>query len=372
MRDRVLHVSESTAGGVGSFVRDLAFDQLARGTEVAVAVPNGGPHLDQMGARGVRVFTWDATPQPGPTVPRELRALSRIVGDWDPAVLHLHSSKAGLVGRLITRGRRPTVLQPHAWSFFAKTGPIRAATLRWERLGARWADVVLCVSDDERRIGLAEGVRANYRVLPNGIDLDSFTDPVAGDRAAARARLGVGEEPLAVCVGRLHRQKNQGALLDVWPAARAAAPGARLVLVGDGPDRPALEARAVEGVTFAGQTSAVRDWLAAASIVVQPSRWEGMSLSLLEALAAARSVVVTDVPGMAEVVTGGAGAVVAPDDPSALRDAIVARLGDPGMADAEGIAGRARVESHHDRRDQFDGIAAIYDELLAERAGRRP
>jgi glycosyltransferase involved in cell wall biosynthesis len=365
MTERVLHVSESTVGGIGVFIHDLALDQVARGYQPAVAVPDSGPLLDELVAGGVRVFRWNATAQPGPTVPRELAWLARIVGRFDPALMHLHSSKAGLAGRLLTRRRRPTVLQPHSWSFFAKEGRVRDATLLWERKAARWADVVLCVSDDERRLGQAEGVQADFRVLPNGIPLDRFPPPEPGDRAAARTQLGLGSEPIAICVGRLHRQKNQEALLDVWPQVRASVPGARLVLLGDGPDRPQLEARAVDGVDLLGQTDDVRTWLAAASLVVQPSRWEGMSLSLLEALAAARSVVVTDVPGMSEVVVGGVGAVVPPSHPEALASAVAERLADPERADAEGDRGRRRVEAHHDRRVQFDGIAAMYDELLA-------
>ena len=335
-----------------------------------MAVPDAdGPVADELRARGVTVFRWRARPQPGPWVALELGRLARIVRSFDPALLHLHSSKAGLVGRLLVRRRRPTVMQPHSWSFFARTGRIRDATLRWERFGARWADVVLCVSEDERRLGQAEGVSARYAVLPNGVDLHAFPAPADGDRAAARERLGLGEgEPLAVCVGRLHRQKNQGALLDAWPLVRSSVPDARLVLLGEGPDRDELASRLVDGVTLAGQTSDVHSWLAASNVVAQPSRWEGMSLSLLEALAAARSVVVTDVPGMREVVVDGVGAVVPPDDTDALASALASRLGDPSRADAEGAAGRARVESHHDRRKQFDGIAQLYDELLGSRA----
>lgn len=331
-----------------------------------MAVPDvDGPVAAELRERGVRVFRWRARAQPGPWVALELGRLARIVRAFDPALLHLHSSKAGLVGRLLTRRRLPTVMQPHSWSFFARTGRIRDATLRWERFGARWADVVLCVSEDERRLGIAEGVFARYAVLPNGVDLQAFPAPSPDGRSVARKRLGlVTGEPLAVCVGRLHRQKNQGALLDAWPAVRASVPDARLVLLGEGPDREELESRAVDGVTLGGQTNDVRSWLAASNVVAQPSRWEGMSLSLLEALAAARSVVVTDVPGMREVVVDGVGAVVPPDDTEALASALAARLGDPDRADAEGAAGRARVESHHDRRDQFDGIAALYDELL--------
>jgi len=367
LTQRVLHVCESTVGGVGVFIRDLALDQVHRGATVAVAVPGGGPLLDDLLAGGVRVFPWDARPEPGPSLPRELVRLTRIIDAFGPEVIHLHSSKAGLVGRLLVRRRYPTIMQPHSWSFFAKTGRVRDAALLWERVGSRLTDVVLCVSEDERRLGGAEGVRAEFRVLPNGIDLASFTRPAPGDRGAARVRLGLGGEPLAICLGRLHRQKNQAALLDVWPDVRAAVPGARLALIGDGPDRRDLAAREVEGVELVGQTDDPRSWLAAASLVVQPSRWEGMSLSVLEAMAAARSVVVTDVPGMREVVVDGAGAVVAPHAPADLLAAVVRRMEDADLADAEGRTGRAWVEAHHDRRVQFDGIAALYDELERRR-----
>jgi len=84
-------------------------------------------------------------------------------------------------------------------------------------------------------------------------------------------------------------------------------------------------------------------------------------------MAAARSVVVTDVPGMREVVVDGAGAVVAPEQPAELLAAVVRRLGDVELGDAEGRTGRAWVEAHHDRRVQFDGIAALYDELERRR-----
>jgi glycosyltransferase involved in cell wall biosynthesis len=364
---RVLHVCESTGGGTQVFIGELARDQRRRGYEVALAGPSAAPLARELAGFGARHIPWEAIAQPKPpAVAREVAALRRIVAGYDPDVVHLHSSKAGMVGRLVVRRRRPTIVQPHSWSFWARTGPLQRATLEWERVGARWSSVVLCVSDDERRQGVDAGIRADYRVLPNGVDLERFAP---GDRAAAREQLGIDAGvPLVVCVGRLHRQKNQAALVDAWPLVRDAAPGARLVLLGDGPDEAELRARAGEGgggtgVLFAGPTGDVRPWLAAANVVAQPSRWEGMSLSLLEALAAARSVVVTDVPGMREVVVDGVGAVVAPDDRQALATAVAARLNDPQLADAEGRAGRARAESHHDRRVQHEDIAKLYAEL---------
>lgn len=356
-------------GGVGVVIRNLALDQLRRGAAVAVAAPGDGPVLDELLAAGVRVFPWNARPQPGPGVPRELVQLVRILDAFGPHILHLHSSKAGLVGRLLVRRRRPTIMQPHSWSFWARTGAVRRATVLWERSAARWADVVLCVSEDERRLGEKAGVRARYAVIRNGIDLGRFSRPGDGDRREARRRLALGEEPLAVCVGRLHRQKNQSVLLDVWPSVRAAVPGARLVLVGDGRDRDALAARSVDGVTLVGSFADVRPWLAAATVVVLPSRWEaGMSLAAMEAMAAGRSVVATDVAGMREGLGNGAGAVVPVADSRALIDAVAARLRDAASADAEGRVGRRHVEAHHDLRRQHMAVAELYDDLLLERS----
>jgi glycosyltransferase involved in cell wall biosynthesis len=85
-------------------------------------------------------------------------------------------------------------------------------------------------------------------------------------------------------------------------------------------------------------------------------------------MASGRSVVVTNVAGMREVVVGGSGAVVPPEDPEALARALIERLADPVRADSEGRAGRRRVVEHHDRRVQHEQIAALYAELIARPA----
>ena len=212
---RVLHVAQPTSGGLPRCVAPPVADQVARGWEVVVASPDDGDLPRFVRDAGARHVPWRASRSPGPSTAAETARIARTVRAVAPDLVHLHSSKAGLVGRLLARRRLPTVMQPHSWSFFARTGRIRDATLRWERLGARWADVVLCVSEDERRLGLEEGVSTRYAVLPNGVDLQAFPAPSPDDRPAARERLGLGKgEPLAVCVGRLHRQKNQAALLD--------------------------------------------------------------------------------------------------------------------------------------------------------------
>jgi glycosyltransferase involved in cell wall biosynthesis len=222
------------------------------------------------------------------------------------------------------------------------------------------------VSDAERAVGEAHGIHAPWRVIPTAIDTDRF---VPGDRACARAGLGVGDGPVAVCVSRLSvAQKAQDLLVGAWPSVERAVPDATLVLVGDGPDRSMLEARASSSVRFAGECADVVPWLQAANVVVQPSRYEGLSLSVLEALACGRAVVATDCTGMRESVEG-AGAIVPVDDGDALAAALIARLQEPAGADEEGAAGRRRVLAHFGRAAWRDAMLDTTRRAVAD--GRR-
>jgi len=350
---RVLHVAQPTTAGVAEVARTLAADQVAHGLDVHVACPIDGMLANAATAAGARHHRWEARRGPGPTVPNETRTLARVIKATKPDVVHLHSSKAGLAGRLAIRGSVPTVFQPHAWSFLAVTGRSRSAALAWERWAARWTHALLAVSEDELRTGREHGVTAPGEVVPNGVDLSRHAPQ---DRDAARRELGLGGEPLAVCVGRLCEQKGQDLLLGHWQ-------GGRLALVGDGPSAGALRRGASETVTFAGDVADPRPWYAAADVVVVPSRWEGMALVPIEAMAAGRSVVAFGVSGIRESVPPGAGAVVTPGDAATLVGEVVRRLGDRDLAAREGGHGRRHVERHHDAAAQAARVREVYARL---------
>ena len=112
-----------------------------------------------------------------------------------------------------------------------------------------------------------------------------------------------------------------------------------------------------------GAVDDVRGWLAAADVVALPSRWEGLSLTVLEAMATARPVVISDVPGLTEALGPGTGAAVPPDDPVALAEAIMRRLLDSGQREAEGTAA-ARHAVQFDLRRTFDHLAEQTEAVL--------
>ncbi|MFF8092114.1 glycosyltransferase [Streptomyces sp. NPDC016675] len=384
-RPRVLHVTQPVDGGVARVVTDLTRAQLAAGLRVAVACPDGDL-ADRLRSLGADVRHWPATRSPGPALVPEVRRLARVVREVRPDLVHAHSAKAGLAGRLAVRGRVPTVFQPHAWSFEAVDGMAAALARGWERWGARWAARTVCVSEAERLRGVRAGIHGRWSVITNGIDVDRF----GGGDGAERTRAAGPDAPLVVCVGRLCRQKGQDVLLAAWDSVLARVPGARLVLVGDGPDRARLTGRAAAGrpdvpgptpdhrgadgadsVLFTGAVADVGSWYRAADLVVLPSRWEGMALAPLEAMACGRPVVVTDVDGAREGLPPALvpHCVVPPENPAALADAVARLLLDAPLRASLGRRGRAHVRSTHDVRHTAAAVAALYDGLLAERGG---
>jgi glycosyltransferase involved in cell wall biosynthesis len=354
-------------GGVARVVTDLVRAQLADGLEVTAVCPDSALSA-RLRAEGAHVRHWRATRSPGPSLLREVRRLARLIDDVRPDLVHAHSAKAGLAGRLAVRGRIPTVFQPHAWSFEAVGGSTAALALRWERWGARWATRMLCVSEAERVTGVRAGITGRWAVVPNGVDPERFRPAVAGTVRAGLAPLaGVGPAaPLAVCVGRLCPQKGQDVLLRAWDTVVRSVPDARLVLVGDGPDRDRLRRDAPDSVLFTGAVTDTSVWYQAADLAVLPSRWEGMALAPLEAMACGVPVLVTDVDGARESLPPAltARCVIPPDDPGELAAAITGLLLDAPLRESLGARGRRHVLSLHDVRHTTEAVADIYRDLL--------
>ncbi|MGW0787847.1 glycosyltransferase family 4 protein [Streptomyces sp. NPDC002911] len=367
----VLHLVQPVEGGVARVVTDLVAAQVRAGLRPVVACPPDGPLTAGASAAGARVCAWPAERAPGPGLGREVLTASRLIRACAPDVVHAHSAKAGLAGRLAVRGRVPTVFQPHAWSFEALEGQAAGLARVWERLGARWSDRIVCVSESERRAGQRAGISARWSVIHNGIDLGRFRPAREGASASARASLPLLQGtpagvPLVVCVGRLSRQKGQDVLLRAWRTA--AVGGARLVLVGDGPYGDELRRTAPPGVLFMGASTDVRPWIHAADLLVLPSRWEGMALAPLEAMACGTPVLMTDVNGARESLPPGhlPYCLVPPEDPTALAAALTTLLSDPALRTELGRTAQSRTRSVFDVTKTAGAVLQLYQELVGQ------
>jgi glycosyltransferase involved in cell wall biosynthesis len=362
---KVLHVAQPVDGGVAGVVASLAADQQTRGWQPTVACPSQGVLPDVLRKTDIAVREWTATRSPGPRTAIESHSLSGIIRAVQPDAIHLHGSKAGLAGRLAVRGTLPTIFQPHLWSFQSEPGITTAPALAWERFAARWTDRFVCVSTDEELAGRRAGVKGDITVICNGVDVEEIRPR---DRSEVRRQLGLADRPTAVCIARVAPLKGQDMLLEAWPDVLAQVPDAQLLLVGDGPLREQLQ-RDVPvskhpSVRWIGWSNIPSDYMAAADVVVVPSRAEGMALVPLEAMAAGRSLVAFDAGGIRQSV-GDGGAVLAVGDIHGLSEQIARRLLDPEFADNEGNRGRRRAELEFDQRFSANSIADLVVELTS-------
>ena len=247
--------------------------------------------------------------------PRTLFALLRIIDAKHIDILHLHGYGATTFGRLAAAMRGiPVVLHEHA----------NLTSTPWFQKVADWTlepytDVALAVSKSTAEfVTGARLVRPQRtKVVYLGAPLDEFGQAVtAGERAAARAALGVGQDDVVMgTVTRLHDSKGNQYLVEAARLVVDARPNARFFLFGEGPLLASLEAQAAalslgDRFVFGGFVKDVRSALAAFDVSVFPSLWEGTPLTVFEALAASRAIVATDADGLMEVLT--------PDGPSGL------------------------------------------------------
>jgi len=369
---QVLHVVEALGlGGLEQVVASLVRHASPGIRTEVLALASGGPlqrDIEAAGARVRRLALRDYYPTSVWRVARAVRAAQ-------PDILHTHGHFAGTAGRLAARlaGVRGLVHHLHT-----SDTTLRPRHRRLERLLAFGTRRILCCSaavarHAQKDLGLPEDRTV---VIRNGIDP---APPV--DAAQARALLPAGMTgPIVGCVGGLTPHKGQAVLLRA--VASLGAPASThhrdagepsLVLVGEGPERPALEALARElgiapRVHFLGLRHDARALLPAFSLLAAPSLGrEGLGLSVLEGMDAGLPIVASRTGGLPEVVEDGVtGQLVPEGDPQALATAIAAILGDPGRARAWGESGRRRIAREFRAADMTTRVEAEYDVVLGQ------
>jgi glycosyltransferase involved in cell wall biosynthesis len=292
-------------------------------------------------------------------------------------IVHTHSSKAGVLGRLAARlaGVRVVVHTVHGWAFVP--GLRRSLFLLYlalERLCARLSDRIIVVAETDREEGLALkiGLPAQYQLIRSGIEIEAYRD-VALERVVARARLGL--PGAAFVVGSVARLSPQKAPLDLVMAFERVARAkemAHLVLVGDGPLRGEVES-AVERLGLMGRVHLlglrrdVPELLRAFDVFALASRWEGLPRVFSQAMAAGLPIVATRVDGASDAITPGEnGWLVEVGDAAALADRLLALAQDPAARQRMGEGGRRRTDEFSARL-MVEQLAELYEGLAAQK-----
>jgi glycosyltransferase involved in cell wall biosynthesis len=284
-------------------------------------------------------------------VPAAALAVRRAVGATRPDVVHAHNPTMALAAGLVTRrGRKPPGLV-NIHGVPEEDWPTAVRLVRLSGLAP-----VAC--GPGVAAALSEHGCTPFATVPNAV----------GPAPPPGGREELGLEPgtrLVLAVGRLVEQKNH----ELAIRAIAGVPDAVLAIAGDGPLRPRLERVASEvgidgRVRFLGVRPDVRALMGAADAIVLSSRWEGLPLSALEALASGTPLVATSVRGLRELVVDGRDALLVPEEPEALAAALRRVLDDPGLAARLAEAGK-QIEGAGSDDTLVDGFLALYERLIA-------
>lgn len=358
-------------GGTERLTIDLAQRLSDRFRMVVCCLDEAGEWAGELEAVDVPVVSLLRRPGFRPSLGRRI---ARIAANHDVSVLHCHHYSSFVYGALATLwNRRLRVL-------YTEHGRLSDAPPRLKRRAAnqllgRLTSPMFAVSAALRDHMLAEGLPASrVGVIHNGIDVGPA--PGADERRQARRALGVGDQVMLVgTAARLDLVKDLASLIAAIADARAGNDVVQLMIVGDGQERAALEAaaraRGVERVVhFLGYRQDVRALLPAFDIYANSSISEGVSLTILEAMAARLPVVATRVGGTPEVVVDGAtGVLVPPRSVSAMASALLALAASPERRHALGDAGRARVEAAFTIERMVSDYAREYTRLAAPARG---
>ena len=372
---KLLHIKGSSPfGGDCVLMLELGRAAQERGFEVDVlafdpyfqaSIRSAGLGLVDLDVirREIRPF-WDA---------RGLMHLKRFLSRSGYTIVHTHTTKPGVVGTLAARlANVPSVMHTvHLFPFHEETG--RATTTAYvtvERLAARWCDRLVTVGDFQREWALDKGIGTPEQVvsIPNGVPDGRITAPRA--RTDVRAELGIGDAFMVLSTGRLAHQKGLEHLIRAAALVRSELSPLSVVLAGDGPMRGELE-RLVSGlglddvVQILGFRANIGELLAASDLVVLPSLWEGLSISLLEAMAAEKPVVTTSIASNREVTNDGEAALlVPPKHPASLAAAIRTLAVDETRRMQLARRGKEIQRERYTMQRMIDAYMSEYDGLL--------
>lgn len=350
-------------GGAQLHVRDLAEAMSRRGHDVRVLIgAEAGPIFDMLDAAGVPFTKLSSLIRPlrPATDVRCVFDLMSAMREFRPDVVHCHSSKAGILGRLAAhRVGVPAVFSAHGWSF-ADGIPAHTARpyLLAERAAARWCQRILTGCERDRRFGLDHGVGDEQLIETIWYGIHELDDGAMADPTV--------DPPKIAMVARFGPQKDHETLIRAL--GRLSHIDWSLELLGEGDSMADMQQLAkelgiVDRIGFLGQRP-TRDTLLSSQVFALITNWEGLPLSTLEGMSVGLPLIGSDVGGLPEeIVEGETGFVVPRGDVGAVARQLELLLTDPELRRRMGQAGRARFVADFQYDRMADRVEAVYNDI---------
>jgi glycosyltransferase involved in cell wall biosynthesis len=372
---RVLHiVGQSRYGGAARIILPLGQIAQAEGWHVDILTTDP-VFKEAVRQYGLGLVNLDV-------IRREIRPLwdmgglfrlHRFLREQPYHIVHTHTSKAGFVGRLAARLAGVPVIVHTAHGFaFHEGSPVATRRIysALERVASRWCDRIISVSEFHRTWAIELGMCTPRKIvaIPNGVAEAPRNRDVRVHEL--RRQLGAADGELVILsMARLAEDKGLEYLIEAATLLPQTERRIHVIIAGDGPDRGRLEQLAgslgiMDRVKFLGFRRDVGDLLAASDLVVLPSLREGLSIALLEAMAAAKPIIATSIGSQREVTSHADMArLVPPADAQALSEAIQRLAGDQALMDHLGTNARAVYESRYTEHKMLDSYKQLYIDL---------
>lgn len=365
---RVLHIIDSLhLGGAQEVVLNLATCGSPRFHHEVATMHGRGIYWNRLREAGIAVHSLS----PHKHLPLYLASLPTLILSTRPDILHCHLIPSNIIAKPIGSllGVHLVINHDHT------NDPHRIdnkVLLALDKSTNRFARHIIAVAAACRNFLIQhESIpQEKITLVPNAIDLRRFS-PSTIDRCESRATLGLPPEaPVIAGVGRLNPQKNFSLFLEIAAAVSAEIPNARFLLAGEGPEEALLREQSrrlglAERVVFAGYIPDTRVVYSASDILLMPSRFEGLPMTLLEAMAMGLPVVASNLDGIAEVITDAReGFLADPGHASVFTSRILQLLRDPSLASRIAAAARAKIETNHSVEKMTSAVEAIYDRFL--------
>lgn len=365
---RVLHVIDSLhLGGAQEVVLNLATCGSPRFTHEVATLHGRGIYWDRLRDAGIKVHSLS----PHKHLPLYLATLPALLLSRRPDILHCHLIPSNIIAKPLGALLSIPLIINHDHT----NDPHRIdnkVLLTLDKSTNRFAHHIIAVAAACRDFLVRHESIPPEKIslILNAIDLRRFS-PEKNSRTESRAALGLSpDSPVIAGIGRLNPQKNFSLFLEIAASVTSKIPGTRFLLAGEGPEESLLRDQAArlgiaDKVIFAGYIPDIRVVYAASDILLMPSRFEGLPMTLLESMAMGLPVVASNLDGIAEVVSDSREGFLAPaGDASVFADRITDLLSNPELASDFSRNARAKIESNHSVEKMTSAVEAIYDRFL--------
>lgn len=285
-------------------------------------------------------------------------------------LVHAHGSRAqSNVFWMANKLKKPLIYTVHGWSFHDdQKSFIRFARIFSEKILVKRADKVINVSKSNQETGFSLLGKYNGLVINNGIDLDKFSSKKKPE--ILKNSLKIPEDRTVVgCIMRMTKQKNPLGMLVAFSEAQKIDQSLHLLMVGDGELMTEIKQYIVlnnlhDQVTLTGSRKDIPDLLSLIDVYCLPSLWEGLPLSLLEAMATEKAIIATDVDGTKELIKEEInGFLIKPNDLEKLKQKILYLAGNPTLRREFGKNAKATVKENHNVIKMVKEIERVYSSL---------